>query len=240
MAKVIGYHRPSSLDEAVAKLGEPGIPKVVMGGGTVVNDATDRTEVEVVDLQALGLDSIAVGGGRMSLGSGVTLQELADHPDTPGGVATLARREAPNTIRSVATIGGLVGAGDTESELLAAFLVADAVVEVASAGSTAEMPLSDALSADLSGSIITGLSFATEGDTVSDHTVRTPADRPICAVVGRKAGGSVILAACGAASTPVLFDDPSELSPVADFRGSIEYRSHLISVHAARVREALA
>ena len=50
----------------------------------------------------------------------------------------------------------------------------------------------------------------------------------------------VRLAGCGVGPRPVLFDDPAALSPPGDFRGSAEYRSHLATIHTARVREALA
>src|SRR5436190_2241403 len=56
MPKVVGYHRPSTVDEAVGLLSQPG--SAVLAGGTLLNADRRGEPVVAVDLQALGLDVI--------------------------------------------------------------------------------------------------------------------------------------------------------------------------------------
>lgn len=239
MSKIVGYHRPSTLEEALGLLNAAGVRRVVLAGGTGVNADLGRDPIEVVDVQALGLSGVTVAGGRMSVGATTRLQDLVDHPSTPTLIADLARREVPSTLRTMATIGGVVAAGDPESELYAALLVSEAMVSVVDRSGAGEIAL-DGFSAGDS-KLITSVSFSIEGAMAVERTVRTPADTPIVAVVGRRgAGGRIHLAGCGLGLTPLLFEDPAALAPPGDFRGSAEYRSHLAAVHTARVREVLA
>jgi CO/xanthine dehydrogenase FAD-binding subunit len=239
MSKIVGYHRPSTVEEALELLSGSGVRRVLLAGGTGVNADLGRDPIEVVDLQALDLSGIAVSAGRMTVGATTRLQELVDHPSTPRVIADLARRETPSTLRAMATIGGLVAEADPESELNAALLVSDATVLVIDPSGSSEVPL-DGLSPGGS-KLITSVSFSIEGSMAAERTVRTPADTPIVAVVGRRGPDGVIrLAGCGVGPTPLLFEDPAALSPPGDFRGSPEFRSHLATIHTARVREALA
>ena len=219
MPRVTAYHRPVSIEEAAAILAEPGTPKVIVGGGTAVNAGLDREPVEVVDLQALGLDAIGVEGGRMTIGATVTLQAFADHAATPPVLADLATREAPSTLRAAGTIGGLVATADPESELFAGLLVHDMAVDTGP------------------GEIITSVSIATGGTSAVARTVRTPGDRPIVAAVARRDDVTAQVAVTGVAATPILVDDVAELDPPGDFRGSPGYRTHLARVLVARARE---
>jgi CO/xanthine dehydrogenase FAD-binding subunit len=241
MGRVTAYHRPRSVEDALRTLGAPGTRKVLLGGGTVVNGEVDPEPIEVIDLQALELDEITGYADTLTVGSGVTLQELADHPSTPPVLAELARREAPSTLRSMATVGGLVAHADPESELLAGLLVHEAAVTAVSAAGTDTRPLADVLAGGVTGAIVVEVACFTSGVAHAERTARTPADRPICAVVGRRdSAGVVRLAATGAGRTAVLFGDVAELDPSPDFRGTAEYRRHLLGVLARRVTEALA
>ena len=69
-------------------------------------------------------------GDTLRIGAMATLQELADSGDAPDVVREAARREQPSTLRAQATVGGCVATGHAESELLAALLVHEAVVQV--------------------------------------------------------------------------------------------------------------
>jgi CO/xanthine dehydrogenase FAD-binding subunit len=225
------------MGEALAALTTPGTQRVILAGGTVVNATSGTDPVEVVDLQELGLGGISEEDDRLRIGATTTLQELADDPSTPRTLAMLALREVPSTLRTLATIGGLVVHGDPESELLAALLAHGAIVTVVDGEGTAERHLTDVLATGPGAGIISAVIIEIDGVTASARTGRTPGDRPIVAAVARKADdGSIRLALCGVASTPVLVDDTSVLEPPADFRGSAEYRSHLASILAERVK----
>ena len=111
MTRIRGYHRPSSIEGALALLARQGVTTTPLGGGTVVNGLPPEIPDEVVDLQDLGLDTITRGGPVLSFGAMARLQDVVDHEWTPPALRELAHRQAPNTIRNVATVGGTVAAG---------------------------------------------------------------------------------------------------------------------------------
>ena len=242
MPTIRAYHRPGTLDEALALVSRADVDATLLAGGTVVNGLPDKHPIDVVDLQALGLDGMTVAGGRLDIGAMVRLQDLATHDLVPGLLRDLAHREAPNTIRNAATIGGTVAGGDWESELLAGLLAFEAEVSVVHGIGSETIALAELL-ADrdrLGLGIITTVSIAVGGEAAAARTGRTPADRPIVAVVGRRSeDGLLRLAATGVAATPVLIDEVEELDPPADFRGSADYRRHLAATLRGRVAARL-
>lgn len=242
MARVLAYHRPTTIPDALALLHRPGA--VVLGGGTSVNADQSLAPIEAVDVQALGLSGIGTTERDwLQIGAATTLQELVDSSLLPPLLGDLARRELPSTLRTIATVGGTVADADPESVLLAGLLVFGAAVTVVGSDGSHEHTLADVL-ADrslIAQRIITHVTIDTDGVTAFEHTGRTPMDTPIVAVVGRRStdDGRITIAATGVAATPVVVDDVGALAPPGDFRGSTAYRSHLVATHVARVRAAL-
>jgi len=232
------YHRPLTLDEAIALTSRP--DAVIVAGGTSVNANPTSGPVTAVDLQALELSGIDTDGESTRIGATTLLQDLVDSVLVPAVLRDLTRREAPNTIRNAATVGGTIGTSDPESELLAGLLAFDAVVTLARAGSTTEHALDEILDNPvlLNGAIMTSVSIPSNGLAAADRTGRTPMDRPIVmAVAHRSHDGSVRLAMTGVAAHPVVVD-PGQigaLEPPSDFRGSTDYRKKLAEVLADRV-----
>ncbi len=234
MYEVVGYHRPSSIDEAVELLATPG--RRPLGGGTKLRHRSGGDAVEVVDLQGLRLDSVTATDTTMTVGAMTRLQALADHDDTPALVADAARDELPGTLRALATVGGTIDAADRDSVLVASLLAHRAEVTFAD-GRT--LPIDDVLwtrpGADL---LIVSVTISTAGEGAIATTARTPADVPIVAAVGLRTDDGVRLALTGVADVPVLVD-PTDvtagLDPHSDFRGSAEYRLHLATTLAGRV-----
>jgi CO/xanthine dehydrogenase FAD-binding subunit len=226
----------------VALLHRPGA--TIIGGGSMVNADQSLAPIEVVDVQALGLDTIVrTEHDWLAIGASVTLDDLAFSDAVPPVLAELARRELPSTLRTIATIGGTIAGADHESALLAGLLAYGAAVTVVGSDGGSDHTLVEVL-ADRSlvaQRIITTVTIDTDGVAVFEHTARTPMDDPIVAVVGRRpsGSGSITIAASGVADTPVLIDDVGALSPPGDFRGSAAYRSHLAGVLVGRVHAAL-
>lgn len=246
MAQVAAYHRPESVDRAVALLLDPN--RRALAGGTLLNADREPPTIEVVDLQALGLDGIVpVDGGRIALGAMATLDRVAADPAVPAWLRDLARAELPSTLRTLATVGGTVAAGGPDSVLLAGLLAAGASVEVAGAE---PRPLSRLLVEGLeAGELIASVTVPTGGTAGVATTGRTPADVPIVAAIAWRASGQpATLVLTGVATTPILVDpdDPlvalgrhPAMDPPGDFRGSPAYRRHLAAVLSARALEAI-
>ena len=244
MPLVTAYHRPSTLDEALDLLSSPG--RVALGGGTTLNADREPSDLEAVDLQSLGLDAItATGDGQVRIGATATLDAVRRCELLPDSLRELARLEQPSTLRTLATVGGLVAGGSAESLLLAGLLAHDARVELAGPGDAgpSDRSLAELLAAGLPrGSLITAVTVVPSGRTATARTGRTPADVPIVAAYGRRVEGFVAMALTGVGDHPVLVDvyDPTAgLDPAGDFRGSREYRLHLAGTLTARVMQEL-
>ncbi|MEM7118044.1 MAG: FAD binding domain-containing protein [Chloroflexota bacterium] len=238
MAKIKAYHRPETVDEAVRLLQRE--QTAVLAGGTSLVSSLDDSVEELVDLQAVGLNRVEVEGDTITIGAMVRLQMLVEHSSVPELVRQMARQEAPSTFRNAGTIGGTIAAADWESELYAALLVHEAVVTVQGVEGEKRFYLSERWNL-LDGEVITAVSIKTTGQTASARVARTPADKPIVAVVGRRAGEELLLAVCGAEKRPILVDPAQieQLTPPSDFRGSYHYRLQMAKVLMQRVIEEL-
>lgn len=239
--RIVGYHRPTTIKEALGLLSRSGVRSVVLGGGTLVN-RHGGDDAEAVDLQALELDQITVSDDRVAIGAMVRLSHLADAESVPAWLRDLARRELPSTLRSIATVGGTVASASADSQLIAGLLVCDALVSLATATARFDLPLPQYLhDREVVGAhVITSVSVAVGGRAAVSRTSRTPADVPIVAVVGRiGTDGRLRIAATGVSMLPRLVGDDTPLDPPGDFRGSADYRRGLAQTLTARVRREL-
>ncbi len=236
MHQLTGYHRPATVEEALNLLDGS---RVVLAGGTTIRHDGGGTPVEVVDIQALGFDTVTVTPDRVEVGATVTLQALVDNAAVPQLMRDAAQAELPSTLRSVATVGGTIVTGGSESLFLAALLVHDALVHfVDGTAKDLRTVLRDRVGR---GDLIVGINVTPGGTSAIASTKRTPADTPIVAAVGREAHDHLHIALCGVAPSPLLVD-PAELdhlNPPEDFRGSSDYRRHLARVLTARVVKEL-
>jgi 4-hydroxybenzoyl-CoA reductase subunit beta len=108
------YLRASTVDEAVRRLTEAGPEGMVVAGGTDLYPNMKRRQFEpkvLVGLRAirdLGRISGARGVG-MTVGAGVTLADLAAHPEIAGayrGLALAAGAVSTPPLRNMGTLGG--------------------------------------------------------------------------------------------------------------------------------------
>lgn len=243
MRTISQYHRPPTIDEALALLSRTDVTTRPIGGGTSLVGEEIPIEIEVVDLQMACSDSITENGEAVEIGAMARLQDLVDSSLVPPLLRELALREGPNTLRNAATLGGTIASADPESELLAGLLVHEARIAISGRGGTSVVPLPGLL-ADrslLSNAIIVSISVGRGGTTAAARTGRTPADTSIVAAVGRSTPGGSLLAVTGIASTAILVTPPEidSLNPPSDFRGSSEYRKGLAQTLSARVLSEL-
>ena len=240
---MVAYHRPTTIEDAIGLLSEP--DRVVLAGGTMLNADREPSDLEAVDIQALRLDRIeADDTGRVRLGAMVTLDEISRSESIPARMRHVARAEAPSTLRTLATVGGLVARRQADSVLLAALLAHRGRVALAGGGGADDLELGELLDADMpAGALITAVTIDPDGAVATAGTGRTPADVPIVAAYGRRVGGAVTVTLTGVAGVPVRADesDPvAGLAPDGDFRGSSEYRLMLAGVLTRRVVADLA
>jgi probable selenate reductase FAD-binding subunit len=128
LLNVTEYHRPETLAEALQLLRRPGVKTVPLAGGTLLVGQRDDSVQAVVDLKALGLNTINEQQGRIHLGAMLTLQQLVDSPlaqTIAGGIlAKAAKSSAARLMRNAATIGGTLAAGPAAHADLAVALAA--------------------------------------------------------------------------------------------------------------------
>lgn len=122
------YYRPSTLTEALTLLRQPG--SAALAGGTSLLADRPTGLASVVDLSALGLDSLRREGDFLVAGAMTRLQTLATATDIGGSAGDVLREAArltlPRPQRDMATLGGtLVSA---QGELVAALLALGAEV----------------------------------------------------------------------------------------------------------------
>src|SRR5579883_1302236 len=128
LLNVTEYYRPETVEDALRLLRRPGIKTAPLAGGTLLVGQRDDELQAVVDLQALGLNTISEQDGQVHLGAMVTLQALVDSSmiqALAGGVlAQAAKSSAARLIRNAATIGGTLAAGPAANADLAVALAA--------------------------------------------------------------------------------------------------------------------
>ena len=214
---ITAYHRPKTLDEALALLSQPN--RTPLGGGTLLSKpSTDP--VEAVDLQSLSLDSIKKSGNNLEIGATVTLQQLLESELCPVAMKAAFKLEAPLNIRNAATTAGTLVSCDGRSTFVSVLLALDAKLEQTKLGpSTIESRTSnigDFLPLrDLQGSLITSISVPVNVKLAFDYVSRTPADKPIvCAALAQWNSGRTRLVLGGYGKSPLLAMDGTEAEGV--------------------------
>ena len=243
------YHRPQSLDEALTLLTQPN--RIPLGGGTLLARST-MDPVEVVDLQALGLDSINKNGNNLEIGATVTLQQLLEFVHCPEALKSALKLEAPLNIRNTATIAGTLVACDGRSTFATMLLALDAKIDIRySSADSRVSSIGEFLPLRPRG-LITSITIPLTVKLAFDYVSRTPADKPIvCTAVAQWNSGRTRLAVGGYGRAPMLAMDGTEAEGVetaarnafheaADDYGSAEYRMDIGAILAKRCLESLA
>jgi CO/xanthine dehydrogenase FAD-binding subunit len=208
---ILEYHRPQALDQALALLSRETPPTIPLGGGTVISQM-GGAGVAVVDLQALGLNTLAAQGNALVAGATVTLEQLYQHPDLPAALKEAIRLEATLNLRNVASVAGAVVAGDGLSPYLTVLLALDARL-LWQPGDEA-MTIGDYLALKHTlrpGRLMTQISLLLQPKVQFAAVGRSPLDRPMLSVaVARWPSGRTRVAVGGEAPAPVLALDGFE------------------------------
>ena len=248
---IVEYHRPETLEHAIELLARTEVDTVPLGGGTVLNQPASNP-VAVVDLQALGLNTIENKGNKLELGATVTLQQLLNEPNISSALQQAIRHEATYNIRQVATVAGALVAATGRSPFATAMLALGAELTF----------LPDENNPDLGsflplrfagdrGKLIIKISVPNNVALAYDYVARAPADLPIvCAAVTQWPSRRTRVALGGFGIAPLLAMDGPEpegaeaaardaYHEAGDQWASAEYRSDVASILVKRCLESL-
>lgn len=229
---ILEYHRPQALDQALALLSRETPPTIPLGGGTVISQM-GGPGVAVVDLQALGLNTLETVGviprgypvasdvgviprGYLIAGATVTLEQLYQHPDLPAALKEAIRLEATLNLRNMASVAGAVVTGDGLSPYLTVLLALDARL-LWQPGDEA-ITIGDYLALKHTlrpGRLLTQISLPLQPKVQFAAVGRSPLDRPMLSVaVARWPSGRTRVAVGGEAPAPVLALDGVEAGEI--------------------------
>lgn len=241
---ITAYHRPKTLDEALALLSQPNT--VPLGGGTLLSQPTTDS-VHAVDLQLLGLNSLRVNGNNLELGATLTLQSLLESEHCPEALKSALKLEAPLNIRNSATVAGTLVSCDSRSTFATVLLALDAKITVTSEQSSV-ISLGEFLPLRPRG-LITSIILPLNVKLAFEYVSRTPADKPIvCVALAQWNSGRTRLAVGGYGKSPMLAMDGTASDDVStaarnafheatDDYGSAEYRMDVAATLAKRCVE---
>ena len=254
---ITAYHRPKTLEEALALLTQPDARP--LGGGTLLSHTSlsaggTADSVHAVDLQLLGLDSLRVNGNSLELGATLTLQSLLESEHCPEALKRALKLEAPLNIRNSATVAGTLVSCDGRSTFATMLLALDAKLSVSSEQSSVVSDQSSVISLGeflplRPRGLITSITIPLNVKLAFEYVSRTPADKPIvCVALAQWNSGRTRLAVGGFGKSPMLAMDGTASDDVAtaarnafheatDEYGSAEYRMDVASTLAKRCLE---
>ena len=142
-----GYARPSDMNEALARLAEPGC-RVLAGGTDLFPGAGARLAGDVVDLTGIAaLRGISADATGLRIGACTPWADLsvADLPPALRALQQAARMVGGRQIQNAGTLGGNLCNASPAADGVPPLLALDAEVELASAAGQRRMPLAEFL-----------------------------------------------------------------------------------------------
>ena len=248
---ITAYHRPRTLDEALALLSQPNT--LPLGGGTLLS-GPQSDPVEVVDLQSLDLDSIKKQGNNLEIGATVTLQQLLENEHCSDALKSALKLEAPLNLRNAATVAGTLVSCDGRSTFTTVMLALDAKIEQTrrdnSKNESRLSNIGEFLPLRPHG-LITSITIPLNVKLAFEYVSRTPADKPIvCAALVQWNAGRTRLVLGGYGKSPLLAMDGTEAEGLetaarnafheaTDEWASAEYRMDVAATLAKRCLEEI-
>ena len=257
------YHRPKSVADAVALLGQFEDPKLLGGGQTLLPTLKQRLArpSDLIDLgQIPELQGIREEAGGLTIGAFTRHAEVA-HSETVQRVipalASLAEGIGDRQVRNMGTLGGSICNADPSADYPAAVVALKATVRTDQREIAGDDFFTGMFETALEpGEIVTAVHFQ-KPDKAAYAKFRNPASRyAIVGVFVAVFGNEVRVAVTGAGPSVFRADD-MEAALAQDFRAdalngasvpaaglnadihaSADYRAHLVRVMARRAVEA--
>ena len=188
----------------------------------------------------------------IKLGSGLTFQELIDHPEIPLILKQACLKETTYNLRQMSTLGGCAAAGGGRSILLAVLLALNVQLEIQPGNTT--IALGEVLPVRkqfMPQKLITSITINSLARATYETVSKTPGDRPIAGVaMAQWPNGRTRVCSFGFGDHPVTaMDGPSAVgAEVAarnafavsgDNHASTSYREEIAEVLAKRCLENL-
>lgn len=250
------FHRAANPARAVELLQRTEVPTGALVIGPRPPDSPFAGAEALVDLGGLALDYIRLDGDRLQIGALTPLQALVESPAVnalAGGIlAQAAQLAAHFGLRNLATVAGALADGDGPPEVLLALLALDAQVLVAGKGEQRiALAAYQPAPADLVLEVTVPRPVAGLGGALA-RVARTPLDQAIVVAVATATDTKLCVAVAGAGAQPMRLEATvagasmtdriaslaelaaANAAPVADYRGSAEYRKAMAGVLAQR------
>ena len=222
-------HRPQTASEAVQlRYAKPDTTAYLAGGTDDLRLGGAADGKELIDINALGFDTIEEKNGKIYIGARVTLQRLVESDLIPAFIKEAARFCSSFVKRNSATVGGNLALRRDDSYLAAALCAAEAKLVALSAKGEKEEAICDYLQGEckcLLEYIVIEKGrdgwVKRFGNTSASHATLIAAESK--GVYALSAKGSKL--ACG--NTPDLYET---MEFCDDLAGSAEYKKYLASV----------
>ena len=222
-------HRPQTASEAVQlRYAKPDTTAYLAGGTDDLRLGGAAEGKELIDINALGFDTIEEKEGKLYIGSRVTLQQLVESDLIPAFIKEAAKFCSSFVKRNSATVGGNLALRRDDSYLAAALCAAEAKIIALSAKGEKEEAVYDYMK----GACKCLLEYIVIdkdregwvkrfGNTSASHAALIAAESN--GVYALSAKGSELT--CG--NTPELYEN---MNFCDDLSGSAEYKKYLASV----------
>ncbi|QCO01455.1 FAD binding domain-containing protein [Azospirillum argentinense] len=257
------YHRPKSVADAVALLGQFEDPKLLGGGQTLLPTLKQRLArpTDLIDLgQIPELQGIREEAGGLTVGAFTRHAQVA-HSETVQRVipalASLAEGIGDRQVRNMGTLGGSICNADPSADYPAAVVALKATVRTDRREIAGDDFFTGMFETALEpGEIVTAVHFQ-KPDKAAYAKFRNPASRYAIVGVFVAVFGSEVRVAVTGAGPSVFRADDMEAALAQDFRAdalngasvsadglnadihaSADYRAHLVRVMARRAVEA--
>ncbi|MEL0106774.1 MAG: xanthine dehydrogenase family protein subunit M [Rhodospirillaceae bacterium] len=253
------YHKPASLDEALALLKDSDDAMVISGGMTLLPTMKQRlaSPSALIDLSGISnLSGITLSGNTLTIGAMTCHADVATSADVQKAIPALshlAGHIGDPQVRNRGTIGGSVANADPAADYPAAVLGLNATIETNTRKIAADDFFVDLFETALDeGEIVTAVHFAVP-DQAGYAKFENPASGyAMVGVMVAKYGSDVRVAVTGAGPSAFRAADmeaalaknfsPDALGGISvsadglnsDMHASAAYRAHLVTVMAQR------
>src|SRR4051812_41891056 len=130
------FHRPETIDSAIAFAREHGDAARFLAGGTDLIIQINRRQMaprHLISLAGLGLDTISETPTEYVIGAMVTHDAVVTHPGFQAHLVALTQASAViggRQVRNIATVGGNIVNASPAADLVPVLLTLDATVEL--------------------------------------------------------------------------------------------------------------